>query len=453
MYGWLFRHVVFPTYEARLRGRQTLRRLDDLERSQWLDERVLRERSFRALLEALADAERDVPFYGRRFAEHGVRVRDVKAPEDLARLPVLTKADVRAHRHELVSRRFRGRLYESGTGGSTGEPVRFAYDHATYERRVAAALRAQRWAGGDLGEPELHLWGPPLHDEPALARAKRKLHERVLRQRIESAFDLSDERLDEVLEAMERLRPRVVVGYATPLYHLARHVVVRGRVPPRVRGIVSSAERLHRPQRDMIEAAFGAPVFDRYGCREMMLVAAECERHEGLHVSAESVYVELVRGGRPVAPGEPGEVLLSDLGNRSMPLLRYRNDDVAIEARTPCSCGRGLWTLESIEGRTLDLLVAPDGKLLAGELFPHLMKEFPVARFQVHQDRSRAITVRIVPGAGFDQATLARIERKVRGHLPSARVTFAIVDRIEPTPAGKHRVTISEVPVDLAARA
>ncbi|KYF89320.1 capsule biosynthesis protein CapK [Sorangium cellulosum] len=453
MYGELFRNILFPLYETRLRGRETLKHLEDLERSQWLSEDEIRDLGFRRMLAALHFAEQNVPFYRARFAEHGVRVASVKAPEDLVRLPVLTRADLRAHGPELLAEGFVGKLYSSGTGGSTGEPVRFRFDHRTYERRVAAAMRSDGWAGARLGDRELHLWSTQF-GETLAKKAKRSLHEAILRKKMVSAFDLSEARFAALLDEIARYRPQLIVGYTSALYHAARYALAEGRALPPPRGVVTSAERLFAHQREAIERAFGAPVFDRYGCRELMLIAAECERHEGKHIHMEGVYVELLRDGRHALPGEPGEVVVTDLVCRSMPLIRYKNQDVAIAAGAPCACGRGLPMLASVEGRVLDLLVGPDGQLLAGELFPHLIKDQPtIARYQVYQDRRRAITVRLVPAKGFQPETARLIERTVRQHLGErAEICVQIVDRIPLTPGGKHRVTVSEVPVELSRR-
>lgn len=450
MYGGLFREVLFPLYETRLRGRETLTRLRELQRSQWWDEEDIREVSFRRMVEALKFAEQRVPFYRRRFAEHGVRAQDVKAPEDLLRFPVLTKADLRAAGQTLVADGYRGKLIPSGTGGSTGQPVRFSYDHRTYEIRIAAAMRADGWAGARLGEKELHVWGVPLTPETALQRAKRAAHQLLLRKKMVSAFDLTEARLAQLVGDLVRYRPRVIIGFTTALFHLARYALEAGRRLPAPEGVVAAAERLFSHQRDVIERAFEAPVFDRYGCREVMLIAAECERHEGKHINAEGVYVELHRGGRLARPGEPGEVIVTDLVSRSMPLIRYRNEDIAVASSGPCSCGRGLPMLASVEGRVLDMIVGPEGQLLAGEFFPHLLKDHPsVRRYQVHQDRERAITVRLVPGDGFAEETPRLIERSIRRFLGDrAAISVQVVDDIPLTPAGKFRVTVSEVPVE-----
>ncbi len=452
MYASLFQSVLFPLYETHLRRRDTLRALSELEQSQWRTPDQIAEGSFRRLLEALHHAEQNVPFYRRRFAEYGVRVSQVKAPEDLAAFPIVTKEDVRANERAFVAETHQGKLHLSATGGSTGQPVRLAYDHPTYERRVAAAMRADGWAGAAMGEKELHVWGRPPGEKKGFATAKRSLHEAVWRRMYVSTFHLRADRLGETVREIAAYEPRVVVGYTTPLFLIARAALEYGISIPPPRGIITSAERLFDHQREVIERAFGAPVFDRYGCREVMLIGAECERHEGLHQHAEGVFVELYSGGRPVPVGLPGEVILTDLHNRAMPLIRYRNEDVAIAKAGACSCGRGLPRLASVEGRVLDLIVGEDSRIVAGEMFPFLFKDLPVERYQVHQRADRTVTLRIVPGPSYGPDVTKLVDERLRLVLgPNAPLTVEVVRDIPLTAAGKHRVAISDVPIDLGA--
>ncbi|EYF02312.1 phenylacetate--CoA ligase family protein [Chondromyces apiculatus] len=455
MYASLFRHVLFPLYETRLRGRETLTRLQELERSQWRSEADLRELSFRRVVEAIRYAEQHVPLYRRRFADHGVRARDVQSPDDLLRFPVLTKSDIRKHGKELIAEGFHGKMYQSGTGGSTGEPIQFSYDHRTYESRIAAAMRADGWAGASPGERELHIWSRATTPETPLRKAKRRAHETILRKRMICAWELGQDQLADLCDTIEDFQPRVIISYPTPLYHLSRYALEKGRRLPSPRGIVTSAERLFQHHREVIERAFDAKIFDRYGCREVMLIASECERHEGKHLNLENVHVEIVRSGRHAGAGEPGEVILTDLNCRSMPLIRYKNEDVATLAPKPCSCGRGMPMLSSVEGRMLDMIVGPEGQLLAGEFFPHLLKDYrDVARFQVHQDKSRAITIKLMPNEGLAAETPARVERSMREFLGErASIKVEVVDDIPLTKGGKYRLTVSEVPVDLEREA
>ncbi|MDI3289827.1 glycosyltransferase [Polyangium sp. 15x6] len=452
MYASLFQSVLFPLYETHLRRRGTLRALAELEQSQWRTPEEVAEDSFRRLLEALHHAETNVPFYRRRFAEYGVRASQVKAPEDLAAFPILTKEDVRKHGSELVAETHVGKLHPSATGGSTGEPMRFAYDHPTYERRVAGALRADGWAGAEMGEKELHVWGRPPGEKKGFGTTKRAAQETLWRRKYVSTFHLRADRLAETVREIVDYAPRVVVGYTTPLFLLARAALEHGIEIPPPRGIITAAEKLFDAQREVIERAFGAPVFDRYGCREVMLIGGECERHEGLHLHAEGVFVELYGGGRPVAVGTPGEVLLTDLYNRAMPFIRYRNDDVAVAKAGACACGRGLPRLASVEGRVLDLLVGEDSRIVAGEMIPFLFKDLPVERYQVHQRADRTVTLRIVPGPSYGPEVTKLVDERLRLVLgQSAPLKVEIVRDIPLTAAGKHRVTVSEVPVDLGS--
>jgi phenylacetate-CoA ligase len=453
MYASLFRNVLFPLYETGLRGRETLRALDELEQSQWRSPEAVAEASFQSLLEALRHAEKHVPLYRRRFAEYGVRVDRVQSPEDLASFPVLTKDDVRKHGDELVADTHRdAKLHLSATSGSTGQPMRFYYDHRTYELRVAGMMRSNRWAGADFGDKELHIWSRSFGEVPKKEMYKRAVHTAVLRQKYISAFDLRIDKMDEMVREIREYEPRVIISYSTPLYMLARYALERGIQLPQPRGIITSAERLFDPQREVIQKAFGAPVFDRYGCREVMLIGSECERHDGMHINAENVFVEIYRGGKPAPAGTPGEVIVSDLRNRATPLLRYRNEDIATRKTGACPCGRGLPLLGSLEGRMLDMIVGSDGHIVAGEVFPHLLKDMPIERFQVHQGKDRTVTLKIVPGQGFDDEVAARIRHEMRIVLGDrANLSMELVRDIPLTASGKHRVAVSEVAADLTA--
>jgi len=448
MYAWLFRHLLFPAYESGLRRRRTLKYLQQLEEQQWGSLEGVRELQWRQLLALVRHAEAHVPFYRERMRRAGLTARAINSPEDFRRLPPLTKADVRAHARELIADNISSRaLHWSATGGSTGEPIRFAYDHNSYEWRVAVAARADRWAGWDWGERQFYIWGRALRPEPRLMLLKKRLHNRLLNMRVLSAFDFTDAVLKDYARQLNAFRPCVVVGYTNALYEFARFCKARGLNIWQPKGIIPTAERLYDYQRELLHQVFRAGVFDRYGCREVMNIAAECERHEGLHVCADHLYLELECDGRPAMPGELGEVLVTDLHNYAMPFIRYRNGDLAVSAARPCSCGRGLPLLACVEGRVLDMIVAPDGRYVPGEFFPHLLKDYPgIERYQIYQGPDYRVTVRIMPGPDFTRSHLEEIRRLITGQLgPSANVDVVLVDDIPRTEGGKLRVTISEV--------
>jgi len=452
-YARLYRRVLFPLYESGLRRRKTLRYLAELEASQWLSPEETRARQWERLLAMLRYCEAQVPYYGRLFAERGVRADAIQTPEDFRkRVPLLSKQAVRLHQEELVARPCRGRkLHSLGTSGSSGIPVRVKLDHDAYERRLAGWIRGDRWAGWDIGEKMFHLvGGRPMGKTTLLKEAKKKAHQLLSRQKIVTALSMSPEVLMRYHRQMMRFRPVVFVGYANSVYHFARFIRESGLSPYRPRAIITMGEKIFAPQRRTIEEVFQVPVFERYGCVEFNLIAAECDRHRGLHVNCDNLYVEILdERGEPAAPGEMGEVVVTSLHNLAMPLVRYRVGDLARWATQECDCGRGLPLIAEVLGRTLDMIVTRSGRICTGIVFPYILDEFPcVAQYQVVQRSPDDILVRLVPGQDFQEAKLAEIERGLRQYLGhEVGLHFEVTHEIPLTETGKFRYTRSEVPV------
>jgi phenylacetate-CoA ligase len=195
-------------------------------------------------------------------------------------------------------------------------------------------------------------------------------------------------------------------------------------------------------------------VFDYYGSREFGLIGVECDRHEGLHVPMQTLYMEVLRDdGSPTCPGEVGRIVITSLTNYSLPLIRYEIGDLAAWAETPCSCGRVWPLLRDVKGRISDMFVKSDGGLLAGEYFHAALSYHDwVAKYQVVQDAVDQLRVRIVlrrDVPDLDAAKVAGMKELQRViHLGLGRtcaVSFEFVDEIEPTASGKFRFTISRV--------
>ena len=104
-----------------------------------------------------------------------------------------------------------------------------------------------------------------------------------------------------------------------------------------------------------------------------MLIASECEMHNGMHLSADNLYVEILKNNEPAGSGEMGMIVITDLHNYGMPFIRYRVGDVAVVRQDKCSCARGLPLIGDVEGRLLDVIVTPDNKIITGVFFPHLI--------------------------------------------------------------------------------
>jgi phenylacetate-CoA ligase len=464
MAGWYetaFRHVLYPIYESGLRRRRTLAYLNEYRHNQWLAPEQIAALQWERLQRLLEHCEREVPFYRRRWRELGITSADIRNLDDYAQLPVLTKADIRAHADELKADSWRGRLQYKATGGSTGEPLRFGFTRESNDRRTAVMWRGYEWAGSRMGRRTLFLWGGAVGEPTRAHQFKDRLYNAAFARRVLNSFSMTEANMSRFADAIDAYRPDVIVAYVGPLVRLAQWLIATGRRIHRPQTIIGAAEALHEFQRQIIEQAFGCPAYNTYGCREFMLIAAECEQRNGLHVNADHLLVELRKPGFPASSPAAdlheagtctGEVVITDLFNYGMPFVRYVNGDVATAISSTCGCGRGLPLLGRVDGRVLDAIRTPAGHILPGEFFPHMLKDVAgLERFQVLQRRLDQLDLVMVRGPSFDESSLAYIRRevaKVVGDSIELRCEF--VDDIPLTPSGKLRVTVSLLPSSVA---
>ncbi len=447
MYGSLYRHVLLPFFDGVVKGRKTLRHWKDAEKSQWWSRERLEAFQREALRQLLTHAAATCPYYAELWRERGLSATSVHALSDLQCWPLITRETIRQHRLRMRTTAPLARMSKA-TGGSSGEPLQFDLDAGSNDRRTAMMYRGYGWAGGAPGSKQLHVWGSHLGNVPMWKRWKSDLHHRLDRHLVLSCFEFTADKMRTHLLRWNRYRPEVVVGYTNPLYEFARFCEQSGLTPVSPKSIIVGAEKLHDFQRETLTRVFRAPVFETYGSREFMLIGGECDKHEGLHLSLENLFVEIVDDeGRPTPAGEEGNVVITDLFNYGMPFVRYVNGDRAVAGFNLCSCGRGLPLLSKVVGRQLDTLDTPDGRKIPGEFFPHLLKEFPaIRRFQVVQEATERISLKLVVDGGLTLADRELLLSEIRKCTGTAvEIQLQLVDDIPLTKAGKHRVVVNAV--------
>ena len=332
-------------------------------------------------------------------------------------------------------------LFHKRTGGSTGVPVHLDWDASAHRFKRAIVRRHDAWAGYRLGERLAALWGDTDKSYPWKERVYQFLCERTLYL---DTLQLDEEHIGQFVQRLRRARPKVLMGHAHSIFFFTEYLIEHSVDDIQFDGIISTAETLTPSERATIEGRFGPVVFDRYGCEELSLVASECEAHDGLHVAAEGLYVEVLDEG----PDRPGRVVVTDLVNRAVPLIRYEVGDLAATMDTPCACGRGLPRLQRVYGRTTDILYAPDGRRISGvSVLDTFVIHVPgVQQAQIVQDAIDHLRLRVVPDPRFGEDTrrgLARAVREVFG--PAMRHRLELVERIEPTPRGKYQFSVCEI--------
>jgi phenylacetate-CoA ligase len=434
----------------------TLRHFKEIENSQWLSSNEINRIQWVKLKNLLEYAYVNVPFYHRLFKSLNTTPGDISTPENFRKLPLLGKEDIRNNTSYIVSPNYPARdLMPNSTGGSTGVNLTFFNDRKNFGKVRAFDLRSRRWAGLELGDKNAILWGSTF-DISLQGTLKNKIYNQLVRTMFLSSYNLSEENMYVYARRILQYRPKVIVGYPSPLYHFAKFLEEKGIKGLRPRSIISSAEVLYDYQKELIESVFQCKVFNRYGCREFSTIAQECSEHLGMHINAEHVYVEcLNRDGNPTAPGERGELVITDLDNYGMPFIRYSIGDIGILSERKCNCGRGLPILEKIEGRTFDIIVGVNGKAVGGTFWTLLFRTAiqGVLQFQVVQESMNEIEVKIIPDETFEEGQVNLLTKKIRAYLgEDMNIRFQIVDKIPLAKSGKSRFVISKVAPSLTSR-
>jgi phenylacetate-CoA ligase len=385
-----------------------------------------------------------VPFYRALFDRAGVRPEDVRGVEDLARMPIVEKAELR--RQPLPEIAARGvdpeRLLARHTSGSTGRPFTIRRTRAEDRLLHLFRMRAHRQCGVRAFDRIASLVEPTIGgDERNRVRSLRHALG-ISRRRALSCFEPPET----TLRQLDALAPAVIAGYPSALALVAQRL--RRAEFPRVRPrtVLAGGEPLEPHVRARIAQAFAAPVFDLYGAHEFNLVAWQCPRGDALHVCDDNVIVEVLHDGRPAAEGERGEVVATGLHGFAMPFIRYRLGDIATRGAASCRCGQPFSTLSAIDGRTAHYLslrgrtVHPfelTGRLLEGDVSW-------IDRHQLAQESPDAVVLRIAPLAPPPAGALERLERIAREVL-GAGIGFRLelVDAFPPDPGGKFRSYVS----------
>ena len=301
------------------------------------------------------------------------------------------------------------------------------------------------WAGGGFGRPEVFIWGSERDIVEGSESFRNRFANAVLHRSLLNAFRLDNDSMRRFLEVVRKGPPKLVLSYAQAGFEVAR---IRGgggyRCPAAAR---CDHDRRHalRPHAGTDRTILRVPVFDRYGSREIGDMAGECGHGTGLHILPWCCYIEVLDDvDLPVGPGVEGDIVVTGLTNRAMPLIRYRIGDRAVRTTDePCPCGRKGPRLARVAGRTVDMFLTETGVLVAGGYFVQLLAYRPwVGTFQILQPAPDEVEYHVVARGEVpadDQREIVRGTRSALGE--DCRVSFRFVDEIEPGPSGKRHYT------------
>jgi len=448
-YQAINKHFIYPLYYWK-NGDKRLSRLKELEESQYFSKQKLESLQLSRLKKIIDYAYKHTSYYHELMRSVDLKPSDIGQLKDIEKLPILTKSLIQSNIDKMISTQYRKEdLVKDSSGGSTGEPTIYYKDIDRHNLRRADQIRHDRWSGWDIGKRKAIVWGAQRDLSSSQSFRESILSTYVERQYELDAFELTDDKMMAFCNKLEKLKPSMILGYANALDLLASFIIAnKPNHKIRLDGIVSSAETLTEQKRLKIESAFGCKVLNRYGSREVGLIASECKQQSGLHINAENIFLEIVDKDNISIEKGNGDILVTDFWNFGMPLIRYKLGDVGTKATQECNCGRNLPLLGKVAGRTGDFFVTQTGTKIHGEYFTHLFYELPqVKQFQMVQETTDLINIYIVENEPQDTLTYLDnvIQKTLKMLGDKVKINCKIVDEIAPTSTGKLLFTISKV--------
>jgi len=451
----------WPWYEELLRLERADR--DELRKSQW--------ERFQSLVEY---SKQHVPYYRESFGQIGLRAKDLRAWDDLLAVPAINKRQIAANFPDRITSSHTSRnTWEYIATSGTTDRLMVVIDEETKARSYAVSLYTQK-IRGTYAPGCLHVTIPPdacslacaaavRRSQGAMGRARhtiavltergvsgfpRSLTGRALRAVAHPACEMASfgtvgtrvltEMLQWYLDCIRAWRPVVLSGLPTYLDLLARYIERCDETVPAIGSLLPEGALSTPALKDKLIRVFGVPVHEVYGGHEFGSVATTCEHRDKLHIVMTECLVETVRGGKHVAPGEIGEIMVTRFANKTMPLIRYRPGDLGRLYNSSCSCGRQTQLL-TLEGRLQDSIVTSRGIRTAKEIIDFFGMWENLEFFQlVQRTENRCDLLVVEDDAGrINLRDLAEATEEFLGDEMKVRPRFA--STIKPEESGKFR--------------
>jgi phenylacetate-CoA ligase len=425
-----------------------------LSRTEWFCRADLDAYQDERLRAMVAHAYETVPYYRLRFDERKLKPGDIRGRADLAKVPLLTRDDIRRHFDELRSTALPNRDMRTGhTSGTTGTPLTVGYDRDTVWMTYAVFDRHYRWAGARMGHTgnrvavaRGNVIVPLTRRQPPFWRENRRHRQLLL-----SSFHMSKQNLPAYFDALAAFAPDVLDGYPSTLYLLAKFLQNRRETFP-LKAAITSSETLYDFQREAIEERFACRVFDYYALAERVIFSGECDRHRGHHLAMEYGVAEVVdQHGQSLPDGAVGRLVGTTLHNAAMPLIRYVTNDMTALRDTTCTCGRGLQLMDDVTTKAEDVLTLKDGRLISPSVLTHPFKPLNcIEGSQIVQTSPDSVTVRIVAGRGYTATHTQHLRTELMARLGNdVTIDVQLVDQLETSANGKFKWVISHVPLGI----
>lgn len=425
-----------------LRGRSIWEKVLRLMRQQWLTKHEIQQIQFRKLKKIILHAYNEVPYYREKFDQAGFDPSSFECVSQITEIPILTKNEFQDNYNKMLSANY---IHYDGhwdsTGGSTGGPSWFFVGRPAGESIVARDIRFRKWFGFNIGDRKAKLWG--AERDIATGSLIRSIAKMIFYNVLElNSWTMSTRMMKAYIQRIRNFKPSLIEAYARALFLLSKFAIENDMTQGLDMTAVISAESIDEMERDTVESVFGTQVFNRYGSREFGNIAQECNKHNGMHIAAESLVVEEIDTGP-----NPHPLLITDLERYSMPLIRYECGDCGEIIRSRCQCGRNLPRIVDLSGRITDFITTPQGQIVNGTVFAHFLRHIrSIREYQIIQDEINHIIVRVVTASPLQKSGRNRINSSISSFLgENMDIEICRVERIERPPSGKFLTVKSSI--------
>jgi len=404
--------------------------LAELKLHQRQNEKELKNIQLKKLKHMINHSYNNVPFYRELFTKENIRPEDIKNLDDLQKIPIITKKEIRANYNNIIANNLcKEKCRVMTTTGSTGLPLTIWNDKYAQFYSSAVVYFAFFESGLRLSDSIVELAGV-IEDEGRT----------LIKKKMVSTLDHPDN----IINTLIKYKPSVLYSFPS-IFRTLSNSLNGDSYSPRL--IFTHGEMMTEHCRDTISAAFGADVYNTYGSTEFNRLGFECSQHSGFHMITDGAIIETIKDGQSTCPGEEGEIVVTGLYNYGMPLIRYKLGDIGILAGEKCTCGRGWPLIKSIEGRCDDYITLPSGRIISPRTI-NIIEYVPgVLEYRTIQEERDKFLVQVVPGKDYTAETNKQIYEQIRLGCLGEKVDIKVelVKELPRERRGKLRAVISKV--------
>jgi len=385
----------------------------------------------------------NVPYYRNFMQSNGLSPSDFTKIDQISVFPIVTKEIIKDRYVEFIPdnlRNIKGVKVKT-TGGTTGNILYKRNDANTRASIWGTFKRFSDWMDISDKDKTLILMGGHVIGKQRIDLLKRKLLHYITNSVSFNPYDTSDKNYFDIVNSLNSTHFSLIRSYSQFLFSFCQRLESEG-LKFDVRAITTTAEPITDTHRNLFKRVLNASTFDQYGCGEIGGIAYECDKHEGLHVSEERVYLEI---------NDKNQLVITDLDNFSMPFIRYFNADEAIVSDKLCSCGRKSMLLKKIMGRTCDYVIGLNGEILHWAYFWHLVFDSNIAKnnnlrkFQIVQNHKERLTIRLVASPPLTEREERVWISNIHSRMGEIEVNFVYEHDIENSASGKYRPVVCNI--------